>query len=162
LSTGQLLYHHRYANDSLTVVSTLDGRYIAESPNGFGFTQPGPGIIRRTSDDAIVARLAARRLVAFSWDGSLVLTAPALGYEGPIDVQLLNWRTGTILWRLPGDPQANGQAIYSLAQPNGSSFIVGLTNPSGPGDVDGLFLVHANGQAEKIVSGSVFLATYPG
>jgi hypothetical protein len=162
LSTGQLLYHRRYANDSLMVVSTFDGRYIGESPNGFGSAQPGPGVIRRTSDDAVVARLGSRRVIAFSSDGSLVLTAPALGSSGPVDVQLLNWRTGMVLWRLAGDPQASGQAIYSLAQPNGQSFIVGLANPSGPGDVDGLFLVHADGRAEKIVSGSVFLATYPG
>ncbi|HEY0492675.1 MAG TPA: hypothetical protein VGD57_04320, partial [Candidatus Dormibacteraeota bacterium] len=116
---------------------------------------------RRTSDDAVAANLGARRVVSFSSDGSLVLTAPAWGTTGPVDVQLLNWRTGVVLWRLAGDPQANGQSIYAIAQPGGSSFIVGLANPSGPGDVDGLFLVHADGQAQKIVVGSVFLAAYP-
>jgi hypothetical protein len=85
-----------------------------------------------------------------------------VGVTGPADVQLFNWRTGAVLWRLAGDPQASGQTIYAFPQPNGSSFVVGLANASGPGDVDGLFLVHANGQAERIVRGSVFLAAYPG
>lgn len=160
LSSGRLVYQRHYTSDRVMLVSSHDGRYLAEAANGF--TRPAEGVIRRTSDDAIVARLGSRRVVAFSWDGSLVLTAPAWGSAGPVDVALLNWHTGAALWAVAGDPQASGQSIYSLAQPNGSAFMVGLANPSGPGDVDGLFLVHSNGQAEKIVSGSVFVATYPG
>ncbi|HEY8678988.1 MAG TPA: hypothetical protein VIN39_10195 [Candidatus Dormibacteraeota bacterium] len=161
LSTGRTLYRHAYpANQPQMLVGSRDGQYLAETANIFG--GPSTTVIRRLSDGTIVARLDDQRLVGFSWDGSLAVVAPFWGKQGPGGVQLLDWRTGAIRWRLAGGPTTIGQPVFALAQPNGPAFVVGLGSPSGGGDSDGLLLVHPDGRAETIVTGSVYPAVPSG
>ena len=160
LSTGRRLYSHSYLNAPQMLIGSRDGRYVAESANGTG---PSATVIHRLSDGAIVARLRDRRVVAFSWDGSQVVTAPSWGQQTPGEVQLLDWRSGTVLWRAAGNPAATGELpVYALAQPNGTAFMIGIGNPTGSGDADGLLLVHSDGRSEKVVGGPVFPAGYSG
>ena len=160
LSTGRRLYSQSYINAPQMLISSRDGRYVAESAGGTG---PSATVIHRLSDGAIVARLRDRRVVAFSWDGSQVVTAPSWGQQTPGDVQLLDWRSGTVLWRTGGGGGATGELpLYALAQPNGTAFMIGIGNPTGTGDADGLLLVHADGRSEKVVLGSIFPAGYSG
>jgi len=160
LSTGRQLYRHSYANEPQMLVVSRDGRYVAETASGSGLSAT---VIRRLSDSVVVARLTDQRVVGFSWDGSTVIVAPSWGVQTPGEIRLLNWHTGAVLWRLAGNPTATGQLpVYALAQPNGKAFIVGLGKLSGGGVADGLYLVHADGRAEKVVTGAVFLAAYSG
>ena len=165
LSTGRLLYH-RQPVEGFTAVSSRDGGYLAETP--VSFSGPSATVIRRLSDNVVVAHVGDKRVVWFSWDGSLVLVAPSWSSQGPGEVQLLDWHKGTIVWRHPVDPVNGGPPqVFALAQPNGSALIVGMTSPASGGPsgnnlADGLFLVHTDGRAEQIVTGSVFLAAYPG
>ncbi|MEO6795947.1 MAG: Ig-like domain-containing protein [Candidatus Dormibacter sp.] len=160
LSTGRILYSHAYANNPQMLVGSRDGRYLAESTNGSG---PAATVIHRLSDGTIVARFSDQRVVAFSWDGSLVITAPSWGEQVPGEIQLVDWRTGVVRWRLAGNPAATGQLpVYAMAQPSGTAFIVGVGNPNASGDADGLLLIQADGHAQKIVSGAVFPAGYSG
>jgi hypothetical protein len=158
LSTGRLLYRHDYSPaPSLTVISSHDGRYVAEVSNNGG----DGTVLRRTADGVVVARLGAVRVVAFSWDGMQVITAPPWGSSTSGAVDLLDWRRAAVLWHLTSAAGNNGQEVYALPRPNGSGFIVGVSSPSGYGDADGLLLVQPDGQARSIVTGSAFPATLP-
>ncbi|MDQ6883639.1 MAG: hypothetical protein M3077_05290 [Candidatus Dormibacteraeota bacterium] len=160
LSTGRTLYSHAYANAPQMLVGSRDGRYLAESSLGSGASAT---VIHRLSDGAVVARLTDQRVVGFSWDASLVITAPSWGVQTPGEIRLLDWHSGAVLWRLAGNPAATGQLpVVALPQPNGKRFMVGVGNPSSSGDVDGIFLLQADGHADKIVNGSVFLAAFSG
>ncbi len=160
LSTGRTLYSHAYTNSSQMLVGSRDGRYVAESNLGPG---PSATVIRRLSDGGVVARLTDQRVIAFSWDGSLVVTAPSFMVQTPGEIRLLDWHRGTVRWRLGGNPAATGQLpVVALPQPNGTAFMVAVGNPNSSGDVDGILLVRADGHAEKVVNGPIFLAAYPG
>jgi len=162
LSTGRQLIH-RSTNNGFSAVASRDGQYLAETPDSFG--QPAPTVIRRVSDSAIVARLGDRRVITFSWDGSLVLTGPSWNSQSAGETQLVNWRTGAVVWRLASD-MANGSQpqVFAQPQPNGPAMMVGVgSSANGPSGLsDGLFLARPDGHAEKIVTGSVFLAAYAG
>jgi len=159
LSTGRVLYSHSYVNAPQMLIASRDGRYLAESASGTG---PSATVIHRLSDGAAVARLSNQRVVAFSWDGSLVITAPSWGQETPGEIRLMDWHAGRVLWSA-GNPAATGQLpVSALVQPNGTDFMIGIGNPTGFGDTDGLLLVHADGRTEKILSGPIFPAGYSG
>jgi hypothetical protein len=154
LSTGRLIYRHDYTDSqAVSLVGSPDGRYYAEgSTNGATGT-----LIRRVGDGAILGRLGPDRVVAFSADGSRVITAPALTSTAR-EVRLVDWRLAKTVWH---DPLSGNLAIYSLQRPGGSDFAVGIGRPSGFGDVDGIWLVHSDGSASKLVDEPVFLAGYP-
>ena len=155
LSTGALLYHRQYSNEQTPFVrASHDGQYLAEqtaSTNAFGAT-----VIRRVSDGREVARLANQTVVAFSWDGSLVVTMPATGTAAPNEARLVDWQSGKILWRLPGPAgTTGGAAVYALARPNGMDLVVGIGPQSADG-IDELWLVRADGTAKRIARGPLW------
>ena len=158
LSTGRVIYRRDYsAGPFQTVVGSRDGRYIAEV-----WTNGATGsVLRRTDNGAILTTIDARRVVAFSWDGTQVITAPPWGSSTSGAVELLDWHRAAVLWHLTSAAGNNGQEVYALPRPNGSGFIVGASSPSGYGDADGLWMVQADGQARSIVTGSAFPATLP-
>ena len=158
LSTGRLIYRRDYsAGPFQTVVSSRDGRYVAEV-----WTNGATGsVLRRTDDGVILARIDGRRVVAFSWDGMQVITAPPWGSSTSGAVDLLDWHRAAVLWHLTSAAGNNGQEVYALPRPNGSGFIVGASSPSGYGDADGLWLVQSDGQARSVVTGPAFPAALP-
>jgi hypothetical protein len=155
LSTGRLIYQHYYTEtQAISAVGSPDGRYFAEVSNmGTGLT-----IIRRSSDGAIMGRLAPSRVIGFSADGTRLITAPPWGVAAG-EVQILDWRAGKVLWR-SGLPDSNVQ-LFVLSRPAATELLVGIGRPFGTGDVDGAWLVHGDGSASKIIEASVYLAGYP-
>jgi hypothetical protein len=163
LSTGALLYHRQYANGlTPSILASHDGKYLAEQtaipPVGMGLPAYGPTVIRRVSDGKEVARLDKQTVVAFSWDGSRVVTTPAVGTTAPNEARLVDWQSGTVLWRLPG-PSANPccPMVYALARPNGTDMVVGF-GPQSTDGIDQLWLVNASGAARSIAKGPLWTA----
>jgi hypothetical protein len=156
LSTGALLYQHQYPSGQVasSVVASHDGRYLAEQTMSSGDT-----VIRRTSDGAVVARLAGQAVSAFSWDGSRVITMPAMGAADSHELRLVDWQRGRILWRL-AEPAgiAPGLAYVStLARPGGTDVVVGIAADStGGSPVEQLWLVHADGTVTQVAKGPIF------
>lgn len=162
LSTGRLIYQRAYQGGPIGAVTSHEARYVAEiAPTYDSANRPTGGVtlIRRSADGSIVARLADRRVVSFSWDGLRVVTAPFPGGIGLNEIQVVEWRDGKILWRLPGPPGTDGnEAFVALAQPTGPAVVVGVGEPQSSGLVDGLWLVQPDGTATSIVSGAVYPA----
>ena len=167
LSTGAVLYHHLYGSQQIStvIVASHDGRYLAEElmssdPQGlvgFGDTQ-----IRRTSDGAIVGRLSRQSVVAFSWDGTRVVTVPAYQSGAPNEARVLDWQRGSqILWRasLPQGAQPGLGRVDVLARPDSAdlAIAIGLVSTSGqPDQYEGLWLVRGDGTARQVVVGQLF------
>ena len=121
-----------------------------------GLPTYGPAVIRQISDGKEVARLDKQTVVAFSWDGSRVVTMPTTGTSAPNEARLIDWQSETILWRLPGPSGTpDGAAVYALAHPNGTDMVVGI-GPQSAAGIDSLWLVHADGSAKQIASGPLF------
>jgi hypothetical protein len=115
-------------------------------------------LIRQVSDGKEVARLDKQTVVTFSWDGSLVVTMPASGSFGTNEARLIDWKSGTILWRLPGPPGTNGgEGAYALPRPNGTDLAVAV-GPQSLAGIDTLWLVHADGSARQIAKGPLWTA----
>ncbi|HKV29596.1 MAG TPA: Ig-like domain-containing protein [Candidatus Dormibacteraeota bacterium] len=161
LSTGALLYHRQYSNQQTPFIrASHDGQYLAEqtaaASNGAGPQGFGATVIRRVSDGHEVARLDNQTVVAFSWDGSRVVTMPAIGTSAPNEARLVDWQSGKVLWRLPG-PTTAGTAVYALPHPNGADLVVGIGPQSADG-IDELWLVDANGTARRIAKGPLWIS----
>src|ERR1700682_1129400 len=156
LSTGRLLYQRSYAGQSVGVISSRDGRYLAEqnsTVDAQGRFSASFTIIRRTLDGRIVARLDNRRVLRFSWDGTRVVTVGAFALD---DVRLVDWQTGNVVWRSPGpDPGASASArgpAFALAQPNGTAMAIALGSLDRGGLADQLWIVAADGQAIQVAA----------
>jgi hypothetical protein len=166
LATGALVYQHQYPSGQVasSVVASHDGRYLAEqlmSADAQGHQIGTDTLIRRTSDGVVVARLAGQAVRAFSWDGSRVITTPALGAADSHEVRLVDWQDARVLWRMT-EPAglAPGYAYVSvLARPGGTDLVVGVAADStGHSPVDQLWLVHADGAAIQVAKGPIFPA----
>jgi hypothetical protein len=164
LSTGALVYQHQYPSGQVasSVVASHDGRYLAEQPvstNAQGLQVYGETLIRRTSDGTVVARLAGQAVVAFSWDGSRVITKPAYGSVDNREVRLVDWLHGQTLWRLaePAGVSPDQAYVFALARPGGTDFMIGVAaDGTGQPPVEKLWLVHANGAATQVAKGPIF------
>jgi hypothetical protein len=161
LSTGALLYHRQYATGQTPLIrASHDGQYLAEQtatpPVGTGLSAYGPTVIRRVSDGKEVARLDKQTVVAFSWDGSRVVTMPATGTTAPNEARLVDWQSGKVLWRLAGPTGTSSSfPVFALARPNGTDVVVGIGLQTADG-VDELWLVDANGTARRIARGPLW------
>jgi hypothetical protein len=152
LSTGRLLFQRSYAGSFASVLSSRDGRHLAEQISTIdAHGQPSAAftLIRRTLDGRVVARLDSQRVLRFSWDGTRVVTAPF--FRGT-EVTLLDWQTGKVLWRQAGDPATDYRPAFAMAQPNGPAMAIALGSQPRTGDVDQLWIVSADGQATQVVS----------
>jgi hypothetical protein len=159
LTTGRLLYQRSYTGASASVLSSRDGRYLAEqvsTVDDHGQVAAAFTMIRRTLDGRTVARLDGRRVLRFSWDGMRVVTVPLFAGH---DVTLLDWQTGNVLWRHAGDPGSDGAPAFAMAQPNGPAMAIAAGSQVGRGDVDQLWIVSADGQATQVVS-TIFYPTF--
>jgi len=159
LSTGRLLYQRSYAGSFVSVVSSRDGRFLAEQTSTVdtqGRISSAFTVIRRTLDGRIMGRLDNRRVLRFSWDGMRVVTvAMATGN----DANLLDWQTGNVLWRPPADN--TGLPAFVAAQPNGTAMAIALGSLDRGGLADQLWIVPADGQAIQ-VAGTEFYPGFPG
>jgi hypothetical protein len=156
LSTGALLYQHQYPSGQVasSVVASHDGRYLAEQT-----VSPADTLIRRTSDGAVVARLAGQAVSAFSWDGSRVITMPAIGAADSHELRLVDWQRGRILWRLaePVGIAPDLPYVSTLARPGGTDVVVGIAADStGGSPAEQLWLVHADGTVTQVAKGPIF------
>jgi hypothetical protein len=158
LSTGRLLYQRSYGGASVAVISTRDGRYVAEQTTIFdaqGQVATAFTVIRRTLDGRAMARLEDRRVLRFSWDGTRVVTVPILRGS---DVTLLEWQTGKVLWRQAGDPTMVGRPAFAMAQPNGTAMAIRVGGLDPSGQLDQLWIIAADGQTAKVVNGLLYAA----
>lgn len=145
LSTGAVLFDHRSSQES--VVASHDGSYLAE-------TTSNVTLIRRTSDGKVVAQLTSQKVIAFSWDGTRVITLPLVSVDGKDEAHLVDWQHNQILWRLPLEPGAADLAtVYTLAQPGGSKMAFSIGHANQYGQTEDLWLIGADGAAKKVVSG---------
>jgi len=165
LSSGRLLYQHSYSGSPTGVISSHDGKYLAEQVTTFdaqGLLVNGMTLIRRASDGQVVARIDKQRVVRFSWDDLRVVTAPAYAAQGGTEVDLVEWQSGRVLWRQVGGPGTNGsKPAYAMPQPNGLGMVIAIGSQPSSGDVDQLFLVGADGQATQVVN-EVFYPAFLG
>ncbi|HXN03661.1 MAG TPA: Ig-like domain-containing protein [Candidatus Acidoferrum sp.] len=164
LSSGRLLYHRAYSGSSTSVISSHDGKYLAEQASTYDTqSQPVPGVslIRRTVDGQIMARIGTKRVLRFSWDSMRVVTVPFLLGQGATDVDLVDWQTGKTLWRVPNG-SATGAAVFAMAQPSGPSVAVAVASQAQGGDVDQLWVVAADGHATQVVNEVFYPAFYSG
>ena len=157
LSSGRLIYQRTYAaQSSVWVLSSRDGRYLAEQTQNYGApgqTTTAYTIIRRTSDGAVMARLDNRRVVRFSWDGGRVITGPMSADIGVNEIDLVDWRTGKTLWRLPSASNSGSdQAVFATAQPNGADMMLARASQPGSGALDQLWLVHPDGTVAQLLN----------
>jgi hypothetical protein len=156
LSSGALLYRLQYPSGQVasSLVASHDGRYLAEQTVSSGDT-----LIRRTSDGAVVARLAGQAVSAFSWDGSRVITMPAIGASDSHELRLVDWQRGRILWRLaePAGVAPDLPYVSTLARPGGTDIVVGIAADStGGSPAEQLWLVHADGTVTQVAKGPIF------
>jgi hypothetical protein len=166
LSSGRLLYQHLYSGPPTSLVSSHDGKYLAELISTYdsqGQPLASLTLIRRTSDGQVVARLDKRGVLRFSWDDLRVVTGPFFAGAGPGEVDLIAWQTGKILWRQPGDTAANGgRPVFAIAQPSGPGMAIAIGSQPGNGNADQLWLVGADGQATQVVNEVFYPAFYSG
>jgi hypothetical protein len=162
LSTGRVLYERSYDGLTVSVISSHDGRFLAEQiPSYDAQGQPAGAVtlIRRTLDGRVVARIDKQRVLQFSWDGLRVVTGPTFMAMGTNQVAILEWQTGKILWRLPSDPATDTfPRVFAIPQPNGPVIAIAAGTQPRNGDADQLWLVSADGEATQVVR-DVF---YPG
>jgi len=151
LSSGRLLYQRAYSAQSTSVISSHDGKYLAEQTTNYdtqGQPVDGVTLIRRTADGQVVGQVGKQRVLRFSWDGMRVVIGPS--YAGTAgDVTLIEWQTGKTLWRTA---TGGGGTVYAMAQPNGPKIAIAVGTQAHSGDVDQLWLVGADGQATQIVN----------
>jgi hypothetical protein len=156
VSSGRLIFQRAYPTQSTSVVSSHDGKYLAEyittfDPQGVPLT--AVTLIRRTVDGKVVANVANQRVLRFSWDDMRVVTGPAFAGLGPNDTELIEWQTGKSLWRQSGNSGTNGGGtVYAMAQPNGPNIAIAVSSQPQSPDVDQLWLVAADGKAAQVVS----------
>ncbi len=131
LSTGRIVWT---TGSGTWIAASHDVRYVAVANVAFQSTIYGP-------TGAAVARLAST-VFAFSWDGTLVVTAQSYGAAPSI----VNWSDGHAVWTCPDSTLKYWE---SFAEPGGSHIAVGVLDPAYPqtggfAPVD-LFVVGADG-----------------
>jgi hypothetical protein len=152
ISDGKILSHHTYPDMLLAnVVASADAAYIAE--NTFDTVRVGapfrPGVtrIRRVSDWAQVATAGTSAVRAFSGDDSLVLVTASLLTELPPGLRVIDWRSGSALWRYQGTEALGG----FIAEPGGRSFALALTAPNQiQASLRDVVIVHGDGSTNAI------------
>lgn len=120
LSTGKVLWSHRFNVGSGSVVVSPDGQYIAEDAGGTtSATNPRTTNFQTTivgPDGSTVAHMPVW-VAAFSGDGSLVVTAAGNASE---PVRVVRWRDGGIVWSAP-----DGFVLrWVAAEPGGTSIAI--------------------------------------
>jgi len=166
LSSGRLLFQRAYSGPPTSLVSSHDGKYLAEMVTTYdsqGESVASMTLIRRTSDGELVARIDNRGVLRFSWDDMRLVAGPFFAGAGPGEVALIEWRTGKILWRQQGDATTNGgRPVFAIAQPSGPGMAIAIGSQPGNGDVDQLWLVAADGHATQVVNEIFYPAFYSG
>ena len=166
LSSGRVLYQHNYSGSPTSLVSSHDGKYLAEQTSTYdpgGQPMTAISVIRRTSDGKVMASIDNQQVVRFSWDDMRVLTAPVFVGVGPNEIELVEWQTGKTVWRRPGNPAQQGvRPVVAIAQPNGLGMAIAFGSQPSSGDVDQLWLVGADGQATQVVNKVFYPAFYSG
>ncbi|HXN02270.1 MAG TPA: Ig-like domain-containing protein [Candidatus Dormibacteraeota bacterium] len=155
ISSGRVLYQRAYPAQSTSVISSHDGKYLAEQATNYdGQGQPVVGVtlIRRTVDGQVVGQVGKQRVLRFSWDDMRVVTGPFFAGTGE-DLALIEWQTGKTLWRQATSSGANsGGGVFAMAQPSGPKIAIALGTHAGSGDVDQLWLVDAQGHATQVIN----------
>ena len=155
LSSGRVLFRRAYPAQSTSVISSHDGKYLAEQGTNYdGQGQPVVGVtlMRRTADGQIVGQVGKQRVLRFSWDDLRVVTGPFFAGTGD-DLALIEWQTGKTLWRqATSSGTSGGGAVYAMAQPSGPKIAIALGTHAGSGDVDQLWLIDAQGHATQVIN----------
>jgi outer membrane protein assembly factor BamB len=181
LSTGAVLHHQTYPTDparnGVRVVSSHDGAFIAANTTIFG-TGPGgtatagPSIIRSGLTGTVLATIPAGfQVTGFSWDGSLaVLHGDHVAGAASSRVQVVDWRTGRVLWQLeatktPSDVGGGLDLTDVLAAPGGQDLALAFarlqpcstsaTPPTCRSTYDPLrdiIIVHGDGTAREVAT----------
>jgi hypothetical protein len=144
LSDGAVLWQKDYPVSTnppggyVTRVSA-DGGYVAETQVVVRGQGPvAPTVIRSLSTGQVVATIGPIEVKAFSGDDNLVIASTNQGME------LLRWRTGESVARLPG------VVAVAAYQPDGDAFMV-LEQRSNLG-VNDLALVAGDGSSRRLVA----------
>jgi outer membrane protein assembly factor BamB len=131
LSSGHVLWTHDLRGAGVArVISSRDGRYVAEVPTRGASTIYGPS-------GSVVGHVSGL-VEAFSWDGSLTLVVS----NGAATV--VRWSDGTVVWTVPAREGVSG----FQPEPGGSSFAIRTVNGA-------LYIVSAAGRviAQRDVPG---------
>jgi len=149
ISTGRFLYRHTYPTGSQPLSGTMvvvsnDGRYAAESLHYAALEMKlsrdpaSATTIRELPSGRELGTIDSGNIVAFSGDGSLVLTT-TLAAADSVQSQLIDWKTGQPAWKRPGGFQ------FVLANPRGHAFLI-VQN-------EALWLTRDDGSWQQIATG---------
>lgn len=161
LSSGRVVFQQTYTLAVSNVVSSRDGRYLAEQmPVQGSYGAPSSTVIRRTADGAIVDRLANQVVMRFSWDGQRVVATTPLQSSAPQVVTITAWQTGRLLWTMPASA-VQSQPVFAWAEPNGGKMaIASSTQAAWP--LDRLWIVDADGRASLVLHEAFYAASVTG
>jgi hypothetical protein len=150
MSDGTVVSHHAYAANLLeSVVASRDAAYVAEnssaafpthSPQGAAVTR-----IRRVSDWAQVATPGVSTVIGFNDDDSLAIFNDPKS-NVPILLSVVDWRSGSALWRDEGTSSLGGFA----AEPGGRDIALILKDAGREEPVGTILIVHGDGTLTKI------------
>jgi hypothetical protein len=119
LSTGRILWTHTIrvtgSPAGVGIVASHDGQFVAESI----FSSASTGATIYGPDGLPIAHVAGS-VDAFSWDGSLAVTSPSVGYP----VTVVRWRDGVVVWT--GPPGLHFREARS--EPGGTRIAIGMAS----------------------------------
>jgi hypothetical protein len=125
LSTGRIIWTRSYKLDGLTTIDirpSRDAQYIAEVK--YTCCPATASATTVYSPTGAVLGHVAGRVEAFSWDGSLAVQMA--DYGGPVSI--INWRTGTVMWKGPSD----AGYVDAMPEPGGQRIAVSVRDPQHP------------------------------
>ena len=132
LAGGRVLWTHSFNLDALPVqvVSSRDGRYIAESQASAAGAQTGWTTTIYGPDGSFLNTVPGAA-VAFSWDGSLVVL-DAGGASGP--ARIVRAAGGSVVW---SGPAGTGHGVWQAGpEPGGDGVAVAVLDPQATPSTD--------------------------
>jgi Big-like domain-containing protein len=152
----KVLYQQGYPNPPAWLAASRDGLYAAEVygwPGSNTSSNAGMTMIRDLTTGQVVARLPNFDAHGFSWDGSLVVGVVG-GQSAATEIQVVEWRTQRIVWRLPypGDiTSVPGVDLRVLPRPNANDVALAFPYSVGTGSAWDLYVVHPDGSAKHVL-----------
>jgi len=151
-----VLYQQPYPNPPAWLSASRDGLYAAEVygwPGSNTSTIAGMTMIRDLRTGQVVTRLPNFDAHGFSADGSLVVGVVG-GQSTVTEIQVVEWRTQRIVWRLPypGDiTSVPSVDLRVLPRPNQNDIALAFPYNVATETLWDLYVVHPDGSAKYVL-----------
>lgn len=161
----KVLSQQSYPNPPAWLAASRDGLYAAEVYGWPGSnTSPSSGttMIRDLTTGQVVAQLPNFDAHGFSSDGSLAVGVVG-GPSTVTEIQVVEWRTHRIVWRLPypGDiTSVPSVDLRMLPRPNQNDIALAFPYDVATGSLWDLYVVHPDGSARYVLRAPIQPAFY--